>query len=419
VPNVTENHKPPPSPSVATPAGGYLRAKVTGVRRIGARAGIVAAGLGAALLIAIFYGVASSANHRAAQVAAAPAPQIPAAGAPLFDGIPGAIPAAPAHPAHLPPDGKPRAADAPVVLPAQNTSLSTAQEQAAAQNALQNAQAVPAIAPLSAAQAVRAAAAEADAQRKQIARQRTLDLESAARQAAIVIPAPAPPSAANDSAPGAAPSGAPAPATSGVPAQPPSPYQVQAGSIIPATLVSGINSDLPGTVVGQVNQDVYDSRTGAYLLIPAGARLVGRFDAQVAAGQSRVLVGWQRILFPDGSSLDINGLSGTDTAGYAGFTGKVDKHEPSVLRTALSTLIGVGSVLLQPRVVVLAGTPNVSATTPTAAQEVATQAAPQVQQTVAQGASGPQQPPTIEVRPGYLFNVMVSRDLTLPAPYKS
>jgi type IV secretion system protein VirB10 len=199
-----------------------------------------------------------------------------------------------------------------------------------------------------------------------------------------------------------------------------SPYEVQAGSIIPAILVTGINSDLPGQMIGQVSQNVYDSKTGTYLLIPAGSKLVGRYDSQVSNGQSRVLVAWQRIIFPDSSFIDINGMSGTDTAGYTGLTGKVDDHSGKLFRNAiLSSLIGVGGALLQPRTALTALTPvGAVVTTPSVGSQVAGQVGTQVAQVAQQvGTQGVQQAPTIEVRPGYLFNILVDRDLVLPGPY--
>jgi type IV secretion system protein VirB10 len=198
-----------------------------------------------------------------------------------------------------------------------------------------------------------------------------------------------------------------------------SPYEVQAGAIIPGILITGINSDLPGQMVGQVSQDVYDSKTGTYLLVPAGSKLVGRYDSQVTNGQSRVLVAWQRIIFPDSSFIDINGLTGSDTAGYSGFTGKVDDHSGKLFRNAiLFSLIGAGATLLQPRTAVAALTPVGMVAAPSVGSQVAGQVGSQLAQTAQQETQkGLQQQPTIEVRPGYLFNIMVDRDLVLPGPY--
>jgi type IV secretion system protein VirB10 len=193
----------------------------------------------------------------------------------------------------------------------------------------------------------------------------------------------------------------------------PSPYEIHAGSVIPAVLLTGINADLPGTIVAQVRNDVLDSVTGRYLLIPRGTRLVGTYDNRIVQGQRRVLVAWTRLLYPDGSSVDLLGMPGTDEAGYAGFGANVDEHLNKVFTSALLlSIIGAGAQLSQPQ------------------QPSSLYAAPSVGQTIA-GAVGQQIgntsiqltqrqleiPPTLEVPPGYLFNVLVDRDIVLTAPY--
>jgi type IV secretion system protein VirB10 len=128
--------------------------------------------------------------------------------------------------------------------------------------------------------------------------------------------------------------------------KPASPYQLMAGTIIAASLVSGLNSDLPGFVIAQVTENVYDSVSGRFLLIPQGSRLLGKYDNVVAFGQERALVVWQRILRPDGSSVVIDNLPATDTAGYAGLADDVDLHTWKLLKgVALATVLGVGSQL--------------------------------------------------------------------------
>ena len=129
-----------------------------------------------------------------------------------------------------------------------------------------------------------------------------------------------------------------------------SPFELKRGSVIPATLVTGINSDLPGRITAQVSQNVYDSATGHQLLIPQGAKLFGRYDSDVSFGQSRVLVVWTDIIFPNGSTLQIGGMAGTDSAGYGGFKDKVDNHYLRTFGSAiLVALIGTGTDLLQPQ----------------------------------------------------------------------
>lgn len=129
-------------------------------------------------------------------------------------------------------------------------------------------------------------------------------------------------------------------------AQPVSPRTLHAGSIIAASLITGLNSDLPGLVTAQVTENVYDSVTGRILLIPQGARLMGSYDSVVAFGQSRALLVWQRIIFPDGSSIRIDNVPATDTEGYAGLSDRIDRHTWQLLKgVALSTLLGVGTEL--------------------------------------------------------------------------
>jgi type IV secretion system protein VirB10 len=128
--------------------------------------------------------------------------------------------------------------------------------------------------------------------------------------------------------------------------EPVSPWTLSVGTVIPASLVTGLNSDLPGMVVAQVTENVRDSATGRAILIPQGARLIGAYDSVVAFGQQRALLVWQRIIFPDGSSVRLDNMPATDAAGYAGLEDKVDFHEWRLLKgLILSSLLGVGSEL--------------------------------------------------------------------------
>lgn len=123
-----------------------------------------------------------------------------------------------------------------------------------------------------------------------------------------------------------------------------SPYQVMAGSIIAASLLTGINSDLPGFVTAQVTENVYDTASGRFLLVPQGSRLIGRYDSVVTYGQKRALLVWQRLVMPDSSSISLENLPATDTSGYAGLSDKVDAHTWQLIKgVALSTLLGVGT----------------------------------------------------------------------------
>jgi type IV secretion system protein VirB10 len=130
--------------------------------------------------------------------------------------------------------------------------------------------------------------------------------------------------------------------------QPVSRYEVKAGSIIPILLVTGINSDLPGSVIGLVNQHVYDTRSGAHLLIPQGTRVVGKYDSMVSYGQKRVLVSWNRLIRPDGSSIVLENMPGADLSGNAGYQDKVDNHfDRLVGGVVLSSMLSVGATISQ------------------------------------------------------------------------
>jgi type IV secretion system protein TrbI len=125
-----------------------------------------------------------------------------------------------------------------------------------------------------------------------------------------------------------------------------SPYIVQAGTVIAAALITGIKSDLPGQITAQVTEHVYDSPTGSHLLIPQGSRLIGQYDSQVAFGQSRVLLVWNRLIMPDGTSIVLERLQGADPQGFSGLEDGVDYHWGQLFKAAaLSTLLGIGTQL--------------------------------------------------------------------------
>jgi type IV secretion system protein VirB10 len=193
--------------------------------------------------------------------------------------------------------------------------------------------------------------------------------------------------------------------------RPASPYQLMAGTIIAASLVTGLNSDLPGFVIAQVTENVYDTVSGHYLLVPQGSRLVGRYDNVVAFGQERALVVWQRIILPDGSSIVIDNLPATDTGGYAGLEDQVDIHTWKLLKgVALATVLGVGSQLAvgtssgTDSDLVKALQQSVQSTTNRAGQRLVERNL-NVQ-------------PTITVRPGWPLRVIVHKDIVLH-PYRA
>jgi len=187
---------------------------------------------------------------------------------------------------------------------------------------------------------------------------------------------------------------------------PASPYQLMAGTIIAASLISGLNSDLPGFVIAQVTENVFDTVSGRFLLIPQGSRLVGKYDNVVAFGQERALVVWQRIILPDGSSVVIENLPATDTGGYAGLADEVDLHTWKLLKgVALATVLGMGSELVfgsSDSDLIRALQLSTQSTTNRAGQRLVERNL-NVQ-------------PTITVRPGWPLRVIVHKDIVL-RPY--
>ena len=183
-------------------------------------------------------------------------------------------------------------------------------------------------------------------------------------------------------------------------------YILQAGAVIPAALITGLRSDLPGQVTAQVTEDVYDSPTGKILLIPQGARLVGQYDAQIAFGQTRALLVWNRLIMPNGRSIVLERQPGADTEGYAGLEDEVDNHWGMLFKAAiLSTLLSVGSE---------AGTSNSENNLAQAIRQGASQSFSQVGEQVVGRSLNIQ--PTITIRPGFPVRVMVTHDLVLE-PY--
>ncbi|HXO17694.1 MAG TPA: TrbI/VirB10 family protein [Candidatus Dormibacteraeota bacterium] len=394
------------------------RGPVLGVIKISAKAGFIAALLLAGLVGLIVYGISTAGHRRASNLnSAANLTKASEQQTPWWNAIPNAQPSTLRLPS-LP-------------VPAQVPPLIKQTE---------NSVHVPALAPISATQM------QAEQLTRELEERRRAIL-NAAQAAPVMVRlngSGTPALAGTQPAPGSLPSPGAAPGPAGNPSQPrasesqderdafltsaasasrdrifaarqddPSPYELHSGSVIPAVLLTGINADLPGTIVAQVRNDVFDSATGRYLLIPRGTRLVGTYDNRIVQGQRRVLVAWTRLLYPHGSSLDLLGMPGTDEAGYAGFGANFDEHLNKLFTSALLlSIIGAGAQLSQPQ------------------QSSSLYAAPSVGQTIA-GAVGQQigntsiqltqrqleVPPTLEVPPGYLFNVLVDRDIVLTAAY--
>jgi type IV secretion system protein VirB10 len=187
---------------------------------------------------------------------------------------------------------------------------------------------------------------------------------------------------------------------------------VQAGTVIPAALITGIRSDLPGQITAQVTENVWDSPTGRILLIPQGARLIGIYDSHVTFGQSRVLLVWTRLIMPNGRSIVLEPQPGADTAGYAGLEDEVDNHWGALFKAALlSTLLGVGSELGSTTATGTGSNSDVIQ----ALRRGSSDSMNQTGQKVVQRNLNIQ--PTLTIRPGFPVRVIVNRDLVLE-PYK-
>jgi type IV secretion system protein VirB10 len=188
---------------------------------------------------------------------------------------------------------------------------------------------------------------------------------------------------------------------------PPSSYVVQAGAVIPAALITGLRSDLPGQITAQVTSHVYDSPTGRFLLIPQGSRLIGEYDSRVAFGQSRVLLAWTRLILPNGRSIVLERQPGADEAGYAGLEDGVNNHWGKLFMAAgLATVLNIGVELGAD------DDDDIARAIREGSQDTIGRAGDEI---VRRQLSIP---PTLTIRPGFPVRVMVTRDLILE-PYRS
>jgi type IV secretory pathway VirB10-like protein len=192
--------------------------------------------------------------------------------------------------------------------------------------------------------------------------------------------------------------------------EPTSPYQLMAGTVIPGLLLTGLNSDLPGQILGQVSQNVFDTVSGNHLLLPQGTKVVGQYDSRIVYGQERMLIVWTRLILPNGKSLSLEGMPGVDLSGAAGLSDQVNHHWGRLVTgVVLSSILGAGAQIAQGR--------TYSTFDPDygdlAAQGFA-QNMNQVGQQIIRKNLNIQ--PTIEIRPGYRFNVFVHKDMALE-PY--
>ena len=237
----------------------------------------------------------------------------------------------------------------------------------------------------------------------------TAQASAAAPSLAAPVEAPEAPAPAGGKEAFIARASAPSPAYApGLPRAPLSPYEIKAGTVIPAALITGLNSDLPGMAVAQVTEPVFDHRTGRIVLIPQGARLIGKYDSQVGYGQDRVLLVWTRLIYPSGRSVELGGMTGADATGAAGLSDRIDSHLPVLARAiGLSTLISIGAAAAQnsqargdDNLVLQDGMSGVAAQANQTGQRL-------VERDL-------QRAPTLRIRPGFPVRVMVDKDLILP-----
>lgn len=191
--------------------------------------------------------------------------------------------------------------------------------------------------------------------------------------------------------------------------KPLSQYELKIGTVIPATLISGINSDLPGQVIASVSQNVYDSATGSHLLLPQGAKLYGVYDSNVAYGQDRLLMAWTRVNYPDGTTLELEGMGGIDAQGYAGFEDQVDHHYFKIFGNAfiLGMITGISEAGINDG-------DNGDTSTSESINNGVTEQFAETGSTLIEKNLDVQ--PTIKIRNGYKFNVMLNKDVILK-PY--
>lgn len=190
---------------------------------------------------------------------------------------------------------------------------------------------------------------------------------------------------------------------------------INTGTVLPAMLLTGLNSDLPGHLLAQVSEHVYDSPTGKMILIPQGSRLFGEYDSKIIFGQKRALIIWQRLIYPDGSTIELNGMAGTDKAGYAGFKGKVNNHFGPMFGTAMMVSVFAGLAHEYDN------SYSDDSTTVTVNSEYGdtVTVVKEMAETLADMAESLfdkylELAPTLTVSPGYRFSVICNREIVLP-----
>jgi type IV secretion system protein VirB10 len=191
------------------------------------------------------------------------------------------------------------------------------------------------------------------------------------------------------------------------------PYELKAGTIIPGILITGINSDLPGNVIAQVSENVWDTATGKHVLIPKGTRILGVYDSQVTFGQRRVLLVWNRLIFPNGTTLGIAGSAEVDQAGYSGLSGRVNEHWGTILKSALLASVFVaGAEIVYDRDA--QGNSENKSPRDVAAESAAGSILDMGTKLMNRAADIQ---PTITIRPGKKMGIFVQQDIVFPSPY--
>jgi type IV secretion system protein VirB10 len=189
---------------------------------------------------------------------------------------------------------------------------------------------------------------------------------------------------------------------------------VNTGFVIPATLITGVNSDLPGHLIGQVSQNVYDTATGQYLLIPQGTKLFGIYNSGIMFGQERVMVAWNRLVYPDGRTLDLGQMAGSDTGGYSGFTDQVNNHYWKLFKSAFLLSMVTASVTYTDNKYV--NDKDTTSASSAMAEALGNELGSVTTELIRKHMNVS---PTIEIRSGYRFNVIVNKDISFTAPYKN
>lgn len=192
---------------------------------------------------------------------------------------------------------------------------------------------------------------------------------------------------------------------------------LRTGAVIPATLISGINSDLPGQIIGQVSQDVYDTPTGKYVLIPQGSRLVGEYASNIQYGQSRVFAVWQRVIFPDGKALDLGAMPASSGAGYAGLRDRVNNHYLRIFGSAIMmSFILAGVEMTQESKTKDSGNENTTRMSDALSESLGQSLGGVMAEMLNRNMSIA---PTLEIRPGFRLNVMLVKDLVFDTEYRA